>query len=194
MSAFTARSSRPPPSCTWRRPWRSISWLMLSAVHSAKDPTTTRATTTWSTTQTFSRPSQVGAVHELGTQLGSGGSPKRANSTPGFTRRACAVSGGRRLPAISTGGDAQESPEFQGDVEKEERGQQRVTRTQGWQAEGGRCLSRERRGPTTEHTEETPHPQGFLPRKSWQQPCREQRVGVGTPQGAVPQPLGDRQQ
>lgn len=159
-----------------------------------------RATTTWSTTRTFSRPSQVGAVHELGTQLGSGGPqsggapPKRANSTPGFTRRPCAVSGGRRLPAISTGGDAQESPEFQGDVEKEERSQQRVTRTQGWQAEGGRCLSREQRGPTTEHTEETPHPQGFLPPKSWQQPCREQRMGVGTPRGAVPQPLGDRQQ
>lgn len=57
--------------------------------------------------------------------------PQRANSTLSFTRRAHAVSGRRCLPTVSTGSDAQESPEFQGDIEKEERGQQRVTRTQG---------------------------------------------------------------
>lgn len=62
VSGFTRRSSRLLPSCTWRRRWGSILWRTPSAARSARDPTTTRATTTWSTTRTFSRPSRVGAV------------------------------------------------------------------------------------------------------------------------------------
>lgn len=86
------------------------------------------------------------------------------------------------MPALSTGGDAQDPPKFQRDVEKRERDQQRVTRMRGWEAEGDHSFPREQHSPATDHAEVgNHHPWGFPPLKSCQQPCCKQEVGTETP-------------
>jgi len=100
------------------------------------------------------------------------------------------VSGRKCLSSLTAEGDAQEPPRFQSNVEKQERDHQRVTRTQGWEAQDGHSFPGEQHSPS--HAEVGDHrPWGFLPTRICQQPCGEQEVGVETPQGPVYQPLGD---